>query len=62
MSYDILELSHVRLIYSGAVQSWYKPTKGGLTMNIPYARSGGYFIPDLKLLGDIIRKELIYNG
>ena len=49
MSYDILELSHVRLIYSGAVKLWYKPIKGGLTMNISYIRSGDYVIPNLKL-------------
>ena len=49
MSDDILELSHVRLIYFGAVKSWYKPIKGGLIMNISYIRSGDYYIPDLKL-------------
>ena len=49
MSDDILELSHVRLIYSGAIESWYKPIKGGLIMNISYIRSGDYYIPDLKL-------------
>ena len=49
MSNDILELSHVRLIYSGTVKLWYKPIEGGLTMNISYIRSGDYFIPDLKL-------------
>jgi len=49
VSYDILELSHVRLIYSGAVKLWYKPIKGGLTMNISYIRSGDYLIPVLKL-------------
>ena len=49
MSNDMLELSHVRLIYSGAVKSWYKPIEGGLTMNISYIRSSDYFIPDLKL-------------
>ena len=31
-------------------------------MNIPYTRSGDYFIPDLNFWEEIIRKELIYNG
>ena len=49
MSNDILEPSHVRLVYFGVVKLWYKLIKGGLTMNISYIRSGDYYIPDLKL-------------
>ena len=37
------------VIKCGAVKSWYKPIKGGLTMTINYIRTGDYFIPDLKL-------------
>ena len=46
---DFFVLWHIRLLAFGAVQSWYKPIKEGLTMNISYIRSGDHFIPDLKL-------------
>ncbi len=39
----------VRQTKCRAVKSWYNTSKGVLTMNIPYIRSGDYFIPDLKL-------------
>ena len=47
--YHAAIFSHIRLFPAGAVQSWYNTSKGGLTMNINYIRSGDYFIPDLKL-------------
>ena len=48
---DFSVLRHIRLFAVGAVQSWYKPNKGGLSMNINYIRSGDYFVPDSKLPG-----------